>query len=110
YNADGSEAGACGNGTRCVAWAMMADPLMVRTAGDRLVVETSAGLLPAERISDTVFTVDMGASRLGWSEIPLRDPCPDTRSIAVETTIPEAPELQGPSAVSMGNPHAIFFV
>jgi diaminopimelate epimerase len=110
YNTDGSESGACGNGTRCVAWAMVADPIMSRPLGRGLVLETKAGLLPVERVSDTVFTVDMGPPRFGWNEIPLRVPYPDTRTIAVETRLPEAPELQGPSAVSMGNPHAIFWV
>ncbi len=110
YNTDGSESGACGNGTRCVAWAMMADPVMSRPAGDALLLETTAGLLPVERVSDTVFTVDMGPPRLAWNEIPLRDPYPDTRAIAVETQLPEAPELRNPSAVGMGNPHAVFWV
>lgn len=110
YNTDGSESGACGNGTRCVAWAMSADPVMSRPLGGGLVLETKAGLLPVERVSDTVFTVDMGPPRLAWNEIPLRDPYPDTRSIAVETRIPDAPELKSPSAVGMGNPHAIFWV
>ncbi len=110
YNTDGSESGACGNGTRCVAWAMAADPVMSCPAGNGLVLETKAGLLPVARVSDTVFTVDMGAPRLAWNEIPLRDPYPDTRRIAVDTKLPEAPELQNPSAVGMGNPHAVFWV
>jgi diaminopimelate epimerase len=110
YNTDGSESGACGNGTRCVAWAMMSDPVMSRPAAGGLVLETKAGLLPVERVSDLVFTVDMGPPRLAWNEIPLRDPYPDTRTIAVDSKLPGAPELQGPSAVSMGNPHAIFWV
>jgi len=110
YNTDGSESGACGNGTRCVAWAMVADPVMGRPAKDGLVLETKAGLLPVERVSETVFTVDMGAPRLAWNEIPLSRPFSDTGRIEVETRIPGAPELQTPSAVSMGNPHAIFWV
>jgi diaminopimelate epimerase len=110
YNTDGSESGACGNGTRCVAWAMTTDPVMSRPVAGGLVLETKAGLLPVERVSDAVFTVDMGPPRLDWNEIPLRDPYPDTRSIAVETRLPEAPELRNPSAVGMGNPHAIFWV
>jgi diaminopimelate epimerase len=110
YNTDGSESGACGNGTRCVAWAMLADPVMSRPSRNGLVLETKAGLLPVTRVSDTVFTVDMGPPHLAWNEIPLRDPYPDTRSIAVDTHLPEAPELRHPSAVSMGNPHAIFWV
>ncbi|WP_262271472.1 diaminopimelate epimerase [Microvirga yunnanensis] len=110
YNTDGSESGACGNGTRCVAWAMTTDPVMSRPVAGDLVLETKAGLLPVERVSDTVFTVDMGPPRLAWNEIPLRDPYPDTRTIAIDTVLPEAPELRAPSAVGMGNPHAVFWV
>lgn len=110
YNTDGSESGACGNGTRCVAWAMVADPVIGRSADTDLVLETKAGLLPVTRLSDTVFTVDMGPPRLSWNEIPLRDPVSDTRSVTVDTYLPEYPELQNPSVVSMGNPHAIFWV
>lgn len=109
YNTDGTESGACGNGTRCVAWAMMSDPEMRRTGDNGLVLETKAGLLPVERVSDRVFTVDMGTPLFGWTDIPLGRPFPDTRRIAVDP-LAEAPELQGPSAVSMGNPHAIFWV
>jgi diaminopimelate epimerase len=110
YNTDGSESGACGNGTRCVAWAMAADPVIGRSGDMDLVLETKAGLLPVTRLSNTVFTVDMGLPRLAWNEIPLRDPVSDTRSITVDTQIPDHPELQNPSVVSMGNPHAIFWV
>lgn len=110
YNTDGSESGACGNGTRCVAWAMLTDPVMSRPADRGLVLETKAGLLPVTPVSETVFTVDMGPPRLSWTEIPLRDPYPDTRAIAIDTRLPDNPELQAPSAVGMGNPHAIFWV
>jgi diaminopimelate epimerase len=110
YNTDGSESGACGNGTRCVAWAMLDDPLMARPAGRALLLETKAGLLPVSRIDETTFTVDMGAPRLAWDEIPLRDPFQDTRSIELQIGPIDAPVLHTPSAVNMGNPHAIFWV
>ena len=93
YNTDGSEAGACGNGTRCVAWAMTADAGMGQAGRDGLLLQTKAGLLPVARLSEAVFTVDMGAPRLAWDEIPLAEPF-----------------LHTPCAVSMGNPHAVFFV
>ena len=110
YNTDGSESGACGNGTRCVAWAMLADPAMTRpSTGTALVLETIAGLLPVERVSERVFTVDMGKPLFAWDEIPLSVPFADTRAIVVRP-VSDAPELQNPSAVSMGNPHAIFWV
>jgi len=110
YNTDGSESGACGNGTRCVAWAMMADPAMARPHGDALLLETSAGLLPTRRVAETLFTIDMGPPRLAWHEIPLRDPFQDTRSIELQIGPIDAPILHTPSAVNVGNPHAIFFV
>jgi diaminopimelate epimerase len=109
YNTDGTESAACGNGTRCVAWAMTNDPAMRTATSEGLVLETAFGLLPVRRLSDLIFTVDMGEPRFGWSDIPLARPFADTRAIAVEP-VSGAPELAAPSAVSMGNPHAIFWV
>ncbi len=110
-NTDGSEAGACGNGMRCVAWAMMQDPQMSGgLARDALTLQTRSGVLPAWRVSEDVFTVDMGAPRLAWHEIPLRDPFPDTRYIELQIGPIDNPVLHSPSAVNMGNPHAIFWV
>jgi diaminopimelate epimerase len=110
YNTDGSDSGACGNGTRCVAWAMMADPVMARPHEDALTLETKAGLLPARRVDERVFTVDMGVPRLRWDEIPLRDPFQDTRAIELQIGPIDAPILHSPAVVNMGNPHAIFWV
>ena len=110
YNTDGSEAGACGNGTRCVAWAMLDDPGMTRPSGGSLVLETRAGLLSVSRVAPDAFTVDMGAPRLRWDEIPLRDPFSDTRAIDLRFDADGAPPLRSPSAVNMGNPHAVFWV
>ena len=79
YNTDGSESGACGNGTRCVAYAMLDDPAMARPAENgRLTLETKAGLVEVKRVAHTSFTVDMGRPRLKWDEIPLAEPFPDT--------------------------------
>ncbi|AWB21301.1 diaminopimelate epimerase [Methylobacterium currus] len=111
YNTDGSEAGACGNGTRCVAWAMLDDPAMARpTLGENLMLETRPGLLEVVRVSPVDFTVDMGAPRLRWDEIPLAEPFPDTRRIELQVGPIDDPVLHSPGAVSMGNPHAVFFV
>ena len=110
YNTDGSESGACGNGTRCVAWALLDDPLMARPSGQSLLLETKAGLLPVARVSERAFTVDMGPPRLRWDEIPLREPFADTRYIELQIGPIDAPILHSPSVVSMGNPHAVFWV
>lgn len=110
YNTDGSEAGACGNGTRCVAWAMLADPQMGDSSRDGLLLETKSGLLPASRIDDLVFTVDMGRPKLAWDEIPLADPFHDTSRFELQIGPIDEPILHTPCAVNMGNPHAVFFV
>jgi diaminopimelate epimerase len=105
YNTDGSESGACGNGTRCVAW-----HLMPRLDTDSLTLETATSLVLAERVSDDVFTVDMGAPRFGWQDIPLAEEFRDTRYIELQIGPIDAPVLHSPSAVNMGNPHAVFWV
>ncbi|GJD95182.1 diaminopimelate epimerase [Methylobacterium iners] len=111
YNTDGSESGACGNGTRCVAFAMLDDPAMARPAeSGRLTLETSAGLVSVKRVADRSFTVDMGRPGLRWDEIPLRDPFQDTRRIELQIGPIDDPVLHSPGVVSMGNPHAVFFV
>ncbi|KQT19097.1 diaminopimelate epimerase [Methylobacterium sp. Leaf399] len=111
YNTDGSESGACGNGTRCVAFAMLDDPAMARPAeSGRLTLETIAGLVSVNRMADRSFTVDMGRPRLRWDEIPLAEPFPDTRRIELQIGPIDDPVLHSPGAVNMGNPHAVFFV
>jgi diaminopimelate epimerase len=106
YNCDGSEAGACGNGMRCIA------ELLFKETGKRaLTFETKAGLLDCWQ-GDTplVSTVDMGKPRFAWNEIPLAEEFRDTRSIELQIGPLDKPILHSPSAVSMGNPHAIFWV
>ena len=105
YNTDGSEAGACGNGTRCVAWV-----LTEGTGRDSLVVETKAGLLVCRRLGPAVFSVDMGEPKFDWRDIPLAEEFRDTRAIELQIGPIDAPILHSPSAVSMGNPHAVFWV
>lgn len=105
YNNDGSEAGACGNGMRCVARQIFA-----HDARDALSFETQAGLLNCWRGADGNFTVDMGPPKFGWQDIPLAEEFRDTRAIELQIGPIDAPVLHTPSAVSMGNPHAIFWV
>jgi diaminopimelate epimerase len=105
YNNDGSEAGACGNGMRCVAALISAE-----SGKAKLQFETPAGLIPCWRSGDGLFTVDMGQPRLRWDVIPLAREVPDTRAIDLTFGPPGTPLLQAPAVVSMGNPHAIFWV
>jgi diaminopimelate epimerase len=105
YNNDGSEAGACGNGMRCVAALVSGE-----TGGAKLNFETPAGIVSCWRADGGQFTVDMGPPHFRWDEIPLSQEFADTRRIELEIGPRGAPILHSPSVVSMGNPHAIFWV
>jgi len=105
YNSDGSEAGACGNGMRCVASLVSAE-----TGKARLNFEIQGSLVSCWRADEGMFTVDMGAPRFRWNEIPLSKEMPDTRAIDLKFGPPGAPILSAPAVVNMGNPHAIFWV
>jgi diaminopimelate epimerase len=105
YNNDGSEAGACGNGMRCVA-----DLVSKESGKDALTFETKAGLLNCWKNADGLFTVDMGVPRFKWNEIPLAEEFRDTRFIELQIGLIDKPVLHSPSVVSIGNPHAIFWV
>src|ERR1700694_1957269 len=105
YNNDGSEAAACGNGIRCVARRLFEAP--GQTAA---TLRPGAGLLNCWEGADGLYTVDMGPPKFGWKDIPLAEEFRDTRSIELQIGPIDAPVLHTPSAVSMGNPHAIFWV
>jgi diaminopimelate epimerase len=65
-----------------------------------VTLRTAFGLLPGWREEDGRITVDMGAPRFGWQDIALADAA-DTAALPIEGS---------PAAVSMGNPHCVFFV
>jgi diaminopimelate epimerase len=91
YNPDASEAGACGNATRCVA-----SLIMKEKNASAISIETISGILPCTR-DKNLFTVDMGEPRLEWDQIPL--------SHEMGTL-----DVKGATCVNMGNPHAVIFV
>jgi diaminopimelate epimerase len=106
FNNDGSEAGACGNGMRCVA-----DILFKQSRKTSLALETRAGLLQCwQGETPLTCTVDMGQPRFGWDEIPLAKRFPDTRRIDLTVGPANRPVLHSPSVANMGNPHAVFWV
>lgn len=104
-NSDGTGAQACGNGMRCVVQALAAE-----TGQKTFAFETVAGILNAEEHADGLISVDMGKPRFGWQDIPLAEEFRDTRMIELQIGPIDAPVLHSPSVVSMGNPHAIFWV
>lgn len=99
HNADGSEVGACGNGTRCVA-----SLLMQEARSSRAIIETAAGKLEARGGMGGLVTVDMGPVSFDWRAIPLAREV-DTLHLPIAMGA-----LKDPVAVNVGNPHAVFFV
>lgn len=98
-NPDGSEAGACGNATRCVAALLAAE-----SRRGVQVIRTAGGDLPAELLKDGRVAVDMGPARLGWWEVPL---VREMDTLHLDLALDGVAD---PAACSIGNPHVTFFV
>jgi diaminopimelate epimerase len=105
YNADGGEVRACGNAARCVA-ALLAE----ERGAPEVSIETESAVLEARVNGDGSVTIDMGAPRFRWDEIPLAEPFHDTKRIELQLGPIDDPVLHSPSVVNVGNPHCIFFV
>lgn len=104
-NSDGSKAQACGNGTRCVVQALAAE-----TGRKAFTFQTVAGILNAKEYDDGSIAVDMGRPIFAWDRIPLAEEFFDTSRIELQIGPIDAPVLHSPSVMSMGNPHAVFWV
>ncbi len=98
YNADGHEAQACGNATRCIA-----SRIITETGRESITIETVAGNLQGQLTETGLYTIDMGEVRLGWQDIPLAQAC-DTLAMPLQLG-----PLRNPVGVNIGNPHAVFF-
>lgn len=99
WNRDGSEAEACGNATRCAAWLLLEE-----TGGDEIVLASRGGRLHCRRAGSERVSVAMGRIGTDWREIPLAE-ARDTCHLDVA-----AGPLRDPAALSVGNPHLVFFV
>ncbi|RUM20415.1 diaminopimelate epimerase [Rhizobium vallis] len=99
YNIDGAEVSACGNATRCVAYHLMRE-----SGHETVTIETAAGLLRCSASGDQAVSVQFGPIGTAWNEVPLTGPA-DTSCLPIESG-----PLKGGFAVSVGNPHTVFFV
>ncbi len=99
YNPDGSQSGACGNATRCVA-----DIIFKESGQPNCKIETLRGVLNCSLNEHGSISVDMGCPRLDWQDIPLSQHT-DTANLPIG-----GDGLPNPVAVNMGNPHCVFFV
>ena len=100
YNADGAESESCGNATRCVARLLLDERGLARVR-----ISTKGGLLTCSDAGKGLVTLDMGAPRLDWNQVPL--------AAAVDTAdfpLDVGGATMSASAVSVGNPHCVLFV
>ncbi len=95
YNSDGSETGACGNGTRCVA-----DYLMKKNDLNSLTIKSLSNDLFCYK-TENLVTVNMGVPKFCWNKIPLSKEV-DTQNVKLD-------EFKA-FCLSIGNPHAVIFI
>jgi diaminopimelate epimerase len=104
FNSDGSTSGACGNGTRCVA-----DLLSKENGGKNISLVTSEGELKSDIIGDNLVETGIGFGKTNWNEIPLAKNV-NTKNLQIEILDNDNKSHIGGTAISVGNPHVIFFV
>ena len=104
YNSDGSESGACGNGTRCVAYLISEE-----NNKKEIILRTKSGVLNSKILDKNLVETVIGIPKTEWKEIPISQKM-DTKNLNLKITDNNKNEYFGGTAVNVGNPHVIFFV
>ena len=104
YNSDGSESGACGNGTRCVAY-------FIAKEKNKKTIDliTISGKLKSKILDENSVETIIGQPKTNWDEIPITENI-NTRNLKIKIEDKNKKILIGGTAVNVGNPHIIFFV
>ncbi len=104
YNSDGSISGACGNGTRCVAF-------LISKETDKKVVDLFVGSnqLKSKIFENSEVETIIGVPKTHWKDIPMSENL-DTKNLGIEISDKNNSSSKGGIAVNVGNPHVIFFV
>ena len=104
YNSDGSESGACGNGTRCVAYLISEE-----SNKKEIILRTKSGFLNSKILDKNLVETVIGIAKTEWKEIPISQKM-DTKNLNLKIEDKNKNEYFGGTAINVGNPHAIFFV
>ncbi len=104
YNSDGGEIAACGNGSRCVAYLLMQE-----TGNKKICLGTKAGDLEAELNEEKLIKIKIGTPIFEWKKIPLLKEM-DNKNLKIKINSLNGKEIIGGFALSVGNPHVVFFV
>ncbi|MHA1727652.1 MAG: diaminopimelate epimerase [Promethearchaeota archaeon] len=103
FNTDGSESEMCGNAVRCIGGYCYKHGIIKEK---NFGIETLAGRMGIEILNDGLIRVDMGKPIIEPTEIPVALKGDSIMNYPIKT-----PEFEGKfTAVSMGNPHAVYFV
>ena len=104
YNSDGSVSGACGNGTRCVAYLLSKE-----NNKKEITVWTASAILKSNVLKDYLVETQIGAPKIKWDEIPINEK-KNTKNLGIKIIDINNKEHIGGTAINVGNPHIIFFV
>jgi len=104
YNSDGSVSGACGNGTRCVAYLLSKE-----INKSKIILGTKSGNLESKILDEKLVETKIGPAKTNWDEIPLVKKS-DTSNLNYKIIDNNNEEHFGGIAVNVGNPHVIFFL
>ena len=102
YNPDGFEVGACGNGSRCIAYLISKE-----NNQKKIKLEADKRILEAEILSEKMVKINMGFTKFKrWKDIPLIEGL-DPRKVSIDFL---EKEYGLGYCVNVGNPHIVFFV
>ena len=104
YNSDGSVSGACGNGTRCVAYLLSKE-----NNNKEITVWTASGIIKSNILKDNLVETQIGVPKIKWNEIPINKN-KNTKSLGIKIMDENNNEHIGGTAINVGNPHVVFFV
>ena len=104
YNSDGSESGACGNGTRCVAYFLSKE-----NKKKNIEIWTSSGNIKSKIFNDNIVESEIGIAKTKWNEIPINKNL-NTTNLNIKIFDKYNKEFIGGTAINVGNPHIIFCV
>ena len=104
FNSDGSISGACGNGTRCVAYLLSKE-----NNKKEINVWTSSATLKSIILNNNLVETQIGAPKIKWDEIPISEN-KNTKNLGIKILDENKNEHIGGTAINVGNPHVVFFV
>ena len=103
FNSDGGKASACGNGTRCVAYLISEEKNK-----KEITMKTSSGILKSKILENNTVETNIGTPKFNWNEIPLSKQI-NNENLGITISDINGLTLTGGYALSVGNPHLIFF-